>query len=110
MRILPATSLRERRERDGFVPGGHELPLAQKHIPRIQTARDAIEPAALGEITDGNFGRAERLHGLRRKLHVSEQIDLRHFPEADFLLETVAIPDLDDLARFPNPKALRVQI
>ncbi len=61
-------------------------------------------------VADGNFGRAERLDGLRRKLHVSKQIDLRYFPEPDFLFKAIAILDLNHFARFPNPETLRVQI
>ena len=97
-------------EGEPFGVGEAELATAEGYVFGIEAGSDAVEPAAHGEVGDGDAGFAEGLDGLGGDLDVAEEVDLVDFADADFLDDAVFFPDLQDFTGFAHAHALGVEV
>jgi len=102
-------------------PGGlgeGELGFAEEDVLLVEAGGEAVEPAAGGEVADGDAGVAEGLDGLGGELDVAEEGELAEFVEADLLEEAVlggggglgGFLDLEDVAGAADAEALGVEV
>ena len=111
LRILPATRLRAKRRQKPILLRQPKLRPPEQSILRIQPGRDAIEPAAAGEVADRLFGLAQLLYGLRRDLDVAKQVHLADLVDADLLDHLRrAVLDLEHAAALAHAEAVRVEV
>ncbi len=108
---LPRHQPPRQRPREILLLRQPELIPPQEHVLRVQPRRDPIKPAAHREVADRHFRFAQRLHRLRRDLHVAHQVHLadlaRSAPPAPAFLCPCTCSTAPAL---PHPHALRVQI
>lgn len=90
--------------------GERELGATEEDVLLVEAVGDAVEPAALGEVADGDAGFAEGLDGLGGELDVAEEVDLAEFADADLLEEAVLFPDLKDFAALADAEALGIEV
>ena len=90
--------------------GEAELHLAEEDVLGDQAGGDAVEPAALGEIADGDFVFAEGLDGLGGDLDVAHEVELAEVVHAEFLNGFVLVLDDKDFAGAADPEALGIDV
>ena len=98
------------RGRKPVLLGEPELGAASENVLGVEPGGDAVEPAALREVADGNSSLAGGLHRLCGDLHITHEVHLAGFSQADLLAERLLLTYLEDLAGLSNAHALRVQI
>ena len=90
--------------------GEAELPLAEEDVFGDEAGGDAVEPAALGEVADGDFIFAEGLDGLGGDLDVAHEVELAEVVHAELLDGFVLVLDDEHVAGAADAEALGVKI
>ncbi len=90
--------------------GEAELAAAEANVFGVEAGGDAVEPAAHGEVGNGDAGFAEGLDGLGGDLNVAEEVDLADFADANFLNDVVFFLHLQDFTGFAHAHALGVEV